>query len=62
MCTPTARAITEMLLPIVNQEMAAGQVGVELIQLDEPSFACRPDTPEEFLDIIARTVEGVQAS
>ncbi len=35
--------------------------GVTFIQLDEPSFACRPDQPEEFLDLIARTVEGVRA-
>jgi 5-methyltetrahydropteroyltriglutamate--homocysteine methyltransferase len=37
------------------------RAGVEFIQLDEPSFACRPDQPEEFLDIIARTVNGVGA-
>jgi len=29
------------------------------VQLDEPSFACHPDRPEEFLDVIARTVEGI---
>ena len=38
------------------------QAGVEFIQLDEPSFACRPDQPEEFLDLIARTVDGVGAT
>src|SRR5207237_6758040 len=36
--------------------------GVTFLRLDEPSFACRPDAPEEFLDLIARTVEGVKAT
>jgi 5-methyltetrahydropteroyltriglutamate--homocysteine methyltransferase len=55
-------AITEALIPIVNREMRElVKAGVEFIQLDEPSFACRPDQPEEFLDIIERTVEGVGA-
>lgn len=54
------RAITEALLPVVNQEMKAlAAAGATFLQLDEPSFACRPDAPEEFLDLIARTVEGV---
>jgi 5-methyltetrahydropteroyltriglutamate--homocysteine methyltransferase len=57
------REITEALLPIVNREMRAlVDAGVDFIQLDEPSFACRPDRPEEFLDIIERTVAGVQAT
>jgi 5-methyltetrahydropteroyltriglutamate--homocysteine methyltransferase len=56
------REITEALLPLVNREMRALVAeGVEFLQLDEPSFACRPDRPEEFLDLIARTVEGVHA-
>lgn len=56
------RAVTEALLPIVNREMKdLVKTGVTFLQLDEPSFACRPDAPEEFLDLIARTVEGVQA-
>jgi 5-methyltetrahydropteroyltriglutamate--homocysteine methyltransferase len=56
------REITEALLPIVNAEMKALVAeGVTFIQLDEPSFACRPDQPEEFLELIARTVEGVKA-
>jgi 5-methyltetrahydropteroyltriglutamate--homocysteine methyltransferase len=55
-------AITEALLPIVNREMQdLVKVGVDFIQLDEPSFACHPDHPEQFLDVIARTVEGVAA-
>jgi 5-methyltetrahydropteroyltriglutamate--homocysteine methyltransferase len=57
------REVTEALLPIVNQEMKdLVREGVTFLQLDEPSFACRPDAPEEFLDIIARTVEGVEAT
>ncbi|HWG44792.1 MAG TPA: hypothetical protein VN688_18605 [Gemmataceae bacterium] len=57
------REITEALLPIINREMRAlVDVGVDFIQLDEPSFACRPDNPEEFLDIIERTVAGVTAT
>jgi 5-methyltetrahydropteroyltriglutamate--homocysteine methyltransferase len=56
------RAVTEALLPIVNREMRElVRHGVAFVQLDEPSFACRPDRPEEFLDLIARTVEGVEA-
>lgn len=55
-------AVTEALLPLVNQEMKAlVEAGVSFLQLDEPSFACHPDQPEFFLDIIARTVEGVRA-
>src|SRR5262249_22279574 len=43
------RAITEALLPIVNKEMKdLVSAGVTFLQLDEPSFACRPDAPEEF--------------
>jgi 5-methyltetrahydropteroyltriglutamate--homocysteine methyltransferase len=54
--------ITEALLPIVNREMKMlAAAGVDFIQLDEPSFACHPEQPEQFLDIIARTVEGVPA-
>ncbi len=54
--------ITEALLPLVNREMKAlVQAGVTFVQLDEPSFACRPDRPEEFLDLISRTVDDVQA-
>jgi 5-methyltetrahydropteroyltriglutamate--homocysteine methyltransferase len=50
------------LLPIVNREMKdLVRVGVDFLQLDEPSFACHPDHPERFLDLIARTVNGVEA-
>ncbi len=55
-------AITEALLPIVNREMKElVRQGVDFIQLDEPSFACHPDDPERFLELIGRTVEGVKA-
>ena len=54
--------ITEALIPIVNREMKLLVAeGVDFIQLDEPSFACHPNEPEKFLDIIARTVAGVNA-
>ena len=57
--TPTARRVTEALIPIVNAELKALEAaGVDFIQLDEPSFACHPDAPDHFLDVIARTVEG----
>jgi 5-methyltetrahydropteroyltriglutamate--homocysteine methyltransferase len=55
-------AVTEALLPIVNQEMKSlVQAGVDFLQLDEPSFACHPNAADFFLDIIARTVAGVNA-
>jgi 5-methyltetrahydropteroyltriglutamate--homocysteine methyltransferase len=54
--------ITAALIPIVNREMKAlVEAGMDFIQLDEPSFACHPDQPEQFLDMIARTVAGVRA-
>ncbi len=57
---PDRRAVAEAILPIVNRELRAlVREGVTFLQLDEPSFACHPDRPEEFLDIIARTVDGI---
>jgi 5-methyltetrahydropteroyltriglutamate--homocysteine methyltransferase len=56
------REITEALLPVVNRELKElARVGVDFLQLDEPSFACHPKAPEQFLDLLRRTVEGVQA-
>jgi 5-methyltetrahydropteroyltriglutamate--homocysteine methyltransferase len=54
--------LAEALLPLVNRELKelAG-LGADFLQLDEPSFACHPDEPDRFLDLIARTVSGVQA-
>jgi 5-methyltetrahydropteroyltriglutamate--homocysteine methyltransferase len=53
-------AITTALIPLVNAELKAlVAAGVDFLQLDEPSFACHPKAPDEFLETIARTVEGV---
>jgi 5-methyltetrahydropteroyltriglutamate--homocysteine methyltransferase len=55
-------AVTEALIPIVNAELkACVAAGVDFLQLDEPSFACHPGAADDFLDVIARTVEGVNA-
>jgi 5-methyltetrahydropteroyltriglutamate--homocysteine methyltransferase len=54
--------ITEALLPLVNRELRElAAVGADFLQLDEPSFACHPDAPERFLDLVARTTAGVSA-
>ncbi|MGA9923603.1 MAG: hypothetical protein WBQ29_09375 [Isosphaeraceae bacterium] len=59
---PDRNAVTEALIPIVNAElMALVAAGVDFVQLDEPSFACHPDAPDHFLDVVARTVRGVRA-
>jgi 5-methyltetrahydropteroyltriglutamate--homocysteine methyltransferase len=53
-------AVTEALIPIVNAELkACVAAGVDFLQLDEPSFACHPGQADNFLDVIARTVAGV---
>jgi 5-methyltetrahydropteroyltriglutamate--homocysteine methyltransferase len=55
-------AVTVALITIVNAELRAlAAAGADFIQLDEPSFACHPDHPNLFLDVIARTVEGVNS-
>jgi 5-methyltetrahydropteroyltriglutamate--homocysteine methyltransferase len=55
-------AVTAAMIPIVNAELRSlVAAGVDFIQLDEPSFACHPSDPESFLDVIARTVNGVHA-
>jgi 5-methyltetrahydropteroyltriglutamate--homocysteine methyltransferase len=57
---PDRDAIAGALLPIVNRELRAlADEGVTFLQLDEPSFACHPDRPERFLDLVARTTAGV---
>lgn len=59
---PDRQAVAEALIPIVGAELKAlAAAGADFIQLDEPSFACHPDSPDYFLDVIARTVEGVDA-
>jgi 5-methyltetrahydropteroyltriglutamate--homocysteine methyltransferase len=56
------KGVTEALIPLVNAELRALEAeGVDFLQLDEPSFACHPDEPEYFLDVIARSVAGVKA-
>ncbi|MGE3821271.1 MAG: methionine synthase [Isosphaeraceae bacterium] len=56
------KSVTEALIPIVNAELKAlAAEGVDFLQLDEPSFACHPNEPEYFLDVVARTVAGVNA-
>jgi 5-methyltetrahydropteroyltriglutamate--homocysteine methyltransferase len=59
---PSRADVAQALVPIVNQEMKSlVQAGVDFIQLDEPSFACHPQRPDTFLDMIADTVSGVAA-
>jgi 5-methyltetrahydropteroyltriglutamate--homocysteine methyltransferase len=54
--------ITAALLPVVNRELKAlVAAGATVLQLDEPSFACHPDRPDIFLEVLGRTVEGVDA-
>ena len=46
-------------MPIVNREiLRVVEAGADFIQIDEPSFSCRPEHPARFLDLVARTVEG----
>jgi 5-methyltetrahydropteroyltriglutamate--homocysteine methyltransferase len=57
------REVTEALIGVVNAELKALVAeGVDFVQLDEPSFACHPSDSDYFLDVIARTVEGVSAT
>jgi 5-methyltetrahydropteroyltriglutamate--homocysteine methyltransferase len=59
---PDRTAVAQALIPIVNAELLAlASAGVDFIQLDEPSFACHPDWPDHFLDVVGRTVLGVKA-
>jgi 5-methyltetrahydropteroyltriglutamate--homocysteine methyltransferase len=59
---PNRQAVAEALVPIVNTEMhVLAREGVAFLQLDEPSFACHPKEADSFLDLIARTVQGVPA-
>lgn len=54
--------IAEALIPIVNAELkAVAAEGADFLQIDEPSFACRPDAPERFVEMIDATVAGVNA-
>jgi 5-methyltetrahydropteroyltriglutamate--homocysteine methyltransferase len=54
--------VARALVRIVNQDMKdLVRAGADFIGLDEPSFACHPQQPEEFLETITATVAGVQA-
>lgn len=54
--------VTSAIIPIVNREMVRlVEAGADFIQLDEPSFACHPAHPEQFVETVARTVAGVNA-
>ncbi|MCS6852579.1 MAG: hypothetical protein NZ700_15595 [Gemmataceae bacterium] len=55
-------AIADALVPIVNRELRdLVAEGAHFLQLDEPSFACHPQQPEQLLELIGRTVAGVAA-
>jgi 5-methyltetrahydropteroyltriglutamate--homocysteine methyltransferase len=50
------------LSDVINQELKAlVAAGVDFIQMDEPSYAVHSSTPEEFVKLFNRTVEGVNA-
>ena len=54
-------AVTKALTPIINQEIRQLiQEGCKFIQIDEPSFACHPAEPSNFIDMINATVESVE--
>ena len=53
--------VTRALSAIVNDEIKAlAAEGCRFIQLDEPSFACHPDDPSGFVEIINAVLEGVE--
>lgn len=57
---PDREAVAAALVPIVNAELRRlANEGADFIQLDEPSFACHPQSPEVFLNMIEQTVERV---
>lgn len=50
------------LSELVNQELKSlVEAGVQWIQMDEPSYAVHSSTPEEFVKLFNKTVEGVDA-
>jgi 5-methyltetrahydropteroyltriglutamate--homocysteine methyltransferase len=59
---PDRWALTEALLPIVRDELAAlADAGCEEVGVDEPSMSCyaHREDPERFVEIFNRTVEPV---
>ncbi len=58
---PNRQAVTEALIPIINKEIKdLSNLGCRFLQLDEPSFACHPDAPHDFVEIINRVLDGVE--
>jgi 5-methyltetrahydropteroyltriglutamate--homocysteine methyltransferase len=56
------QAVAEALVPIVNRELKnLAAAGVQHLQLDEPSFACHPEKPDLFVDMVGATVAGIEA-
>lgn len=54
--------VAEALAAVVNRELRAlAAAGVRFIQMDEPSYAVHSSTPEAFVRLFNRTVEGVDA-
>ena len=59
----TREEVTEALIPIINAELKALVAnGCQFIQLDEPSFAVYPRNPGRFVEIINRTLDGVDGA
>ena len=57
---PNRKAITDALIPIINQEIKdLVKEGCKFIQLDEPSIACHPDAPSDFNEMINLTLAGL---
>ncbi len=52
--------VAQALTPIVNAELhALADAGAMIIQIDEPSIAVRPGSPQVFLDMFNATVAGL---
>jgi 5-methyltetrahydropteroyltriglutamate--homocysteine methyltransferase len=54
--------VAEALAAIVNTELRrVVEAGATWVQLDEPSYAVYPDRPQLFVDLLNRTLDGVNA-
>ena len=54
--------VAEALAAIVNEELRrVVTAGATWVQLDEPSYAVYPDRPRLFVDLLNRTLDGVEA-
>lgn len=59
---PDRMAAARAFSDIINDELQAlVAAGAEFIQMDEPSYAVHPDTPEAFVKLFNNTVEDVDA-